>query len=84
MATKFIEGKKYYGRSIVDSDTKIVIKVVKRTPTTVTIKELSGWPVDHERFKVKMNKTGVGAGVEYIRLGRYSFAPFIRADQKMK
>lgn len=80
MASKFIEGKKYYGRSIVDGDTKVVVKVLKRTPTTVTIKNLSRWPVDQDKFKIRMHKTGVGAGVEYIRLGRYSFAPFITAE----
>lgn len=80
MGKKFVEGKKYSGRSLVDYDTKIVVKIVKRTPTTVTIKNLSGWPIDHNRFKIHRNSTGVGAGVEYIRLGRYTFAPFIRAE----
>lgn len=28
MSKKFTEGKKYYGRSIVDSETKIVVKVL--------------------------------------------------------
>ena len=84
MPKKFTEGKKYYGRSIVDSDTKIVVKIVKRTPTTVTIKNLSRWPLDQDRFKIRMHKNGIGAGVEYIRLGRYSFAPFITAENTTK
>lgn len=82
MATKFEEGKKYYGRSICDHDCKIVIKVVKRTPSTVTIKfdPKNGWPTEQTRFKIKKS-TWDGSNREYIRLGNYSMAPIISSDR---
>lgn len=80
MGKKFVEGKRYVGRSMCDYDAKIVVKIIKRTPTTVTVKNVSGWPTEQTRFKIHKNSTGVGAGIEYIRLGRYSFAPIITAN----
>ena len=82
MNTKFKEGKKYYGRSLVDHDTKIVVKIVKRTPTTVEIKmdPKNGWPTDQTRFKIKTSSIN-GVTREYIRLGRYSLAPIISSDR---
>lgn len=82
MNTKFKEGKKYYGRSLVDHDTKIVVKILKRTPTTVTIKmdPKNGWPTNQTRFKINTSTIG-GVTREYIRLGRYSLAPIISSDR---
>ena len=77
---KFKEGKTYFGRSLCDSDTKIRVKIVKRTPKTVTIKMLSGWPVDQTKFTIHTSKYA-GDQSEYIRLGRYSLAPIISADR---
>ena len=75
---KFQEGKTYYGHSMVDSDTKIGIKVLKRTDSFVTIKNLSCWPVDKTRFKIHAGSIN-GQQYEYIRLGNYSLAPIISA-----
>ena len=84
MATKFIEGKKYYGRSMCDQDCKIVVKIVKRTPSTVTIKfdPKNGWPTDQTRFKIKTTVWD-GSNREYIRLGNYSMAPIISSDRPL-
>ncbi len=84
MATKFKEGKRYYGRSLVDHDTKIVVHIMKRTPSTVTIKfdPKYGWPTDQTRFKIKTSKLN-GVSREYIRLGNYSMAPIISSDRPL-
>lgn len=84
MNTKFKEGKKYYGRSMVDHDTKIVVKIVKRTTSTVEIKmdPKNGWPTDQTRFRIKTSTLN-GVSREYIQLGRYSLAPIISSDRQV-
>ena len=80
MKATFKEGKTYYGRSICDSDAKILVKVLKRTPKTITIKMLSNWPTDQTKFTVHTSTIN-GRQYEYIKLGRYSMAPIISADR---
>lgn len=77
----FKEGKKYFGRSICDSDCIIRIQIVKRTKSFVTVKfydKNHDWPTEQTRFKVNTSKD-----IEYIRLGNYSMAPFISADRQV-
>lgn len=74
----FKEGKTYHGFSFADTDTKIQVKVKKRTPGFVEV-SVKGWTVDQKRFKVKIGSIG-GRQYEYIRLGNYSLAPIISAE----
>ena len=60
-----------------DFDTKIQIKVLKRTPGFVEVK-VKGWTVDQKRFKIHAGSIN-GRQYEYIRLGNYSLAPIISA-----
>lgn len=76
---KFEVGKMYYTHSLANYDTIITIKVIKRTPKTVTIKELSGWPINHNTFRV--HEESFGDKTEWISLGNYSMAPVVRASR---
>lgn len=75
---KFEQGKTYHGTSLADYDTKIKVKVLKRTPGFLTVK-VTGWTVDQERFKIKTGSIN-GQMYEYIRLGNYSLAPIITSE----
>lgn len=78
----FKEGKKYFGRSICDTDCIIRIQIVKRTNSFVTVKfydKNHDWPTKQTRFKVQTSRD-----IEYIQLGQYSMAPIISADRLAK
>lgn len=71
--TKFETGKKYFCRSICDSDCVFEFEVVKRTEKTVTIKDFMG--------ETKRRKITIENGIEYIYpLGQYSMAPTLRSN----
>lgn len=78
---KFEEGKTYHGTSMVDYDSKIRVKVLKRTPSFLTAK-ITGWPVDKTRFKIKTGSIN-GRKYEYIVLANYSLAPIISAENTL-
>ena len=72
--TKFETGKKYFCRSICDSDCVFEFEVVKRTEKTITIKNWMG--------ETKRKKITIENGIEYIYpLGQYSMAPTLRSNK---
>lgn len=71
---KFEVNKKYFARSICDSDCIFKFEILNRTEKTVTIKEnyIHSKPI---RKKIYFDDSGA----EYILpLGDYSFAPILR------
>ena len=71
---KFEVGKKYFCRSIADTDCVFEFEVVKRTEKTVTIKDFMG--------KTKRKKINMENGIEYIYpLGQFSMAPTLRSNK---
>ena len=74
--TKFETGKKYFTRSICDSDCIWTFEVIKRTAKRITIQNGS-----------KVSIVGVneydGAELCYP-LGRYSMSPILRADREVQ
>lgn len=72
---KFEVGKTYYNRFITDSDAYIYMRVIKRTPKTITAM------VEGEK-KPKVYRPFEYEGKEWIYpLGNYSMCPMLRADQ---
>lgn len=66
----FEAGKTYEGRSVCDSELRIVVSVAKRTAKTITT-------IDGKTMRVAEH-----GGSEYVMpWGRYSMAPCVRAER---
>jgi len=73
---KFKTGETYKTRMICDSDQIISFEIVKRTPKTVTIKDI------FNRDLIR-KKIATIDGIETIfPLGKYSMAPVLKADSQ--
>ena len=66
--------KKYYGRSVCDSDCIFEIKVIRRAGTRITF-------IDNDNTQ-RVKKVRTDENCEYIILGNYSMAPIIRAERE--
>lgn len=73
---KFKVGKRYYARSVCDSDTIFIIKVIKRTAKSIVYEEQDG---TKRRAFFKEDPKG-----EYFVKGNYSMAPMFRAEKELE
>ena len=65
-------GKKYFARSVCDSDCKFYIRVLQRSAKFLTFLDLDG---NVKKSIIKVDSDGN----EFIRPEKYSFAPVFRA-----
>ena len=74
---KFEEGKKYYGRSIYDSNCKYEIEVIARGNRYLKYINEDG---DTRKSIIRVDEEGN----EYIRPDSYIMAPIFRAEREVK
>ena len=79
MIAKFVPGRTYYTRSIVDSDHIITVRVLSRTAKTIKAATSRGV----HTLRISLFPSGIDTVEQVKPWGSYSMAPIVSADREL-